>query len=171
MTRLTKALAVEHEDFSSHVAELRRLADDCSEERPGALIVDVEASLAFLENDLLPHAAAEDAVLYPAVARLIGCPAGTDTMRRDHEEIRRLIAELRRHHGELGSTVYPAALGEVRRLLYALHAVISLHVAKEEEVYFPLLDASLSDDEADVLLARMHDAAHPLVSEAGGATA
>ena len=164
MTSLSRALVAEHQAFAIHVEELRRLADDCSDERPGPVVVEVEETLHFLEHDLLPHAAVEDAVLYPAVALLLGAPAATETMSRDHVEIRRLVAELRRHREELGTAVHPAAVGEVRRLLYALHAIISLHVAKEEEIYLPLLDAELSEAEADALLHRMHGAVHQEVA-------
>lgn len=167
MTALTDAVSAEHRAYAVQVDELRRLADDCTEERPGPLVRDVDMSIAFLEQELLPHAAAEDAVLYPAVAELLGSPAATDTMRRDHDEIRRLAADLRRHRAELGTAVHPAAVGEVRRLLYALHAIISLHVAKEEELYLPLLDADLSDAEAEALLHRMHEVVRPHAGHAG----
>lgn len=45
MTTLSRALFAEHQTFASHVEELRRLADDCSEERPGPVFVEVEESL------------------------------------------------------------------------------------------------------------------------------
>lgn len=158
MSDLTEALAAEHRDYQPKIDELRRLADDCDEERPGALIDDLDRALHFLERDLLPHAAAEDAVLYPAVARLLGSPAATDTMRRDHEEIRHLVTVLRRHRQEFESGVLPAAWREIRGVLYGLHAVVTLHVAKEEELYLPLVERSLDDDEAHALLEQMHHA-------------
>lgn len=159
MSVLTEALVAEHVTFHRHVEELRRLADDCEHERAAARVHDVDQSLAFLEEHLLPHAAAEDAVLYPAVAAALGAPAATATMTRDHVEIHRMVADLRRHRDALASGVVPAAIHEVQRLLYALHAVIGLHVAKEEELYVPVLDAALSDEDARALLDRMHRAA------------
>jgi iron-sulfur cluster repair protein YtfE (RIC family) len=159
MSILTEALVAEHVAFSRHVEELRRLADDCEHERAAARVHDVDDALAFLEGELLPHAAAEDAVLYPAVAAALGAPAATATMTRDHVEIRRMVTDLRRHRDALASGVVPAAIHEVQRLLYALHAVIGLHVAKEEELYVPVLDGALTPDEAGALLARMHRAA------------
>ena len=42
--------------------------------------------------------------------------------------------------------------GHIRHLLYAIEAIASLHLAKEEEQYFPLLDQLLSSDGADDLI-------------------
>jgi hypothetical protein len=53
----------------------------------------------------------------------------------------------------------PAATQELRRLLYGLYAIVTLHFAKEEEVYLPLLDRALSDDEAAAMFQSMEAAA------------
>lgn len=159
--RATQPLRDEHEHLLPRIEDLRRLGDECVEERPIELLPDIDRALAFLQEELLPHALAEDAVLYPAVAAAMGAPQATATMSRDHVEVERLIADLARHRDELASSVVPVAVREVRRLLYALHAVISLHFAKEEEVYVPLLDETLGADEAAALFGAMHEhAAH-----------
>jgi len=36
----------------------------------------------------------------------------------------------------------------LRRVLYGLYAVVTVHFAKEEEVYLPILDARLTREEA-----------------------
>jgi iron-sulfur cluster repair protein YtfE (RIC family) len=156
MSALTEALVAEHVAFSRRIDELRRLADDIEDEGITGVLHELDSLLSFLEHELLPHAAAEDAVLYPAVAAALGSPDATATMTRDHVAIRHLVAELRRHRDELTSAVTAAARFEVRRVLYALHAVIELHVAKEEELYVPVLDRTLTDDDAVALLGRMH---------------
>jgi hypothetical protein len=38
-----------------------------------------------------------------------------------------------------------------------------VHLAKEEEVFLPALDAALDDDRANALFARMEQAAHALM--------
>ena len=154
--RVAQPLRDEHEILLPRIEDLRRLGDECVEERPGDLLPDLDRALAFLQDELLPHALAEDAVLYPAVAAAMGAPQATATMSRDHVEVERLIVELARHREELASAVAPAAVREIRRLLYALHAVISLHFAKEEELYVPLLDKTLGADEAAALFEAMH---------------
>ncbi len=52
----------------------------------------------------------------------------------------------------------------LRRVLYGLHAVVSLHFAKEEEVYLPILEARLTPHEADTMFAAMEAAAHEIKS-------
>lgn len=155
--RATQPLHDEHQHLLPGIEDLRRLGDECVEERPSDLLPDVDRALAFLQDELLPHALAEDAVLYPAVAAAMGAPQATATMSRDHVEVAHLIGELARHRDELASAVAPVAVREVRRLLYALHAVVSLHFAKEEEVYLPLLDGTLDAGEATALFAAMHE--------------
>jgi hypothetical protein len=47
----------------------------------------VDDSYAFLHDELIPHARAEEAALYPVVQRVIGAPETTATMARDHVEV------------------------------------------------------------------------------------
>lgn len=156
---LVRELSAEHAVFAAKLDELLELAEDCAVASPAALLQRVEAALEFLQDDLLPHAAAEEAVLYPAVAEVLGSPEATATMARDHEEIRRLVRELRRHADELASQVLPVARHELVRVLHGLHAVVGLHLAKEEELYLPLLDHQLDGDSAADLLRSMRAAA------------
>lgn len=156
MSVLSDAVVAEHVAFGRHIDDLRRLADDCGDERVAAVVGDLDGALAFLEQELLPHAAAEDAVLYPAVASVLGSPEATATMTRDHVEIARLVDELRRHRDELLTPLVPTATHEVQRLLYGLHAILVLHVAKEEELYLPLLERALDPEGAQALLAAVH---------------
>ena len=55
--------------------------------------------------------------------------------------------------GVLRSQLTGAAVSEsqqqaLRRVLYGLYAVVTVHFAKEEEVYLPILDARLTREEA-----------------------
>ena len=49
---------------------------------------------------------------------------------------------------------------DVAHQLVSLSAILQLHFRKEEEVLLPVLDASLSADEAAALFARMGAVAH-----------
>ena len=60
-------------------------------------------------------------------------------MSRDHLEAIRLTEELE----------------ALRRVLYGLYAIIKLHLAKEEEIYAPLLEARLPPEEVDHLVQAM----------------
>ena len=43
----------------------------------------------------------------------------------------------------------------LRRVLYGLYAIIKLHLAKEEEIYLPILEARIPADEVDHLIEAM----------------
>lgn len=97
--------------------------------------------------------------MYPKVEELMGAPGTTATMRRDHVEVASLTEELQRVRDSLGAEPFPAQLRSLRRVLYGLYAIVSLHFAKEEEVYLPILDAGLSADEAAKMFESMENAA------------
>ena len=152
-TTVTGPFRAEHAHLAPHVDRLAEAGD---------LQADADAAYRFLTAHLIPHAHAEDEVLYPVVDRLLGADGetrATDTMRRDHLEVARLTEELgvlreRLHAGA------PVEERELRRVLYGLYAVVKLHFAKEEEVYLPLLDRELTADEAQALFERMESAGH-----------
>jgi iron-sulfur cluster repair protein YtfE (RIC family) len=82
-------------------------------------------------------------------------------MRRDHLEVVRLTEQLGELRGRLHDGVLdPAGQRELRRVLHGLHAIVSLHFAKEEEVYLPLLDRELTAEEALSLFERMEAVGH-----------
>ena len=95
--------------------------------------------------------------MYGTVNRLLGSPLATATMRHDLVEIRSLVEQLREQCRKLESDeLFTRDIARaIRRSLYALHAVASLHVSKEENVYVPVLERHLSQEEADELMNRM----------------
>jgi iron-sulfur cluster repair protein YtfE (RIC family) len=109
---------------------------------------------------LIPHAEAEDAVLYPVVEQVMNAPAATATMSRDHVEVARLTADLQRLRDSLQGSSDPALRRQLQRILYGLYAIIRLHFAKEEEIYLPLLDAGLAPADADEMFHAMHEHVH-----------
>jgi hemerythrin-like domain-containing protein len=95
----------------------------------------------FLVEDLDPHEQAEDATLYPALARVLGGNDPTATMSRAHAEIAHYIRRL----GHVIDDTEPDGpdeddILEIRRLLYGLHAILVLHFAQEDEGYLSLVD-------------------------------
>lgn len=156
---ITDSLRQEHERLQPHVQHLRDLADAVGEVPSEDLRAGLEKALDFVSRQLLPHAEAEDRVLYPAVARLMGASLATRTMSRDHlavfrmgDKMRVLLTALQDHAPD------PLALKALRRVLYGLYAVVKLHLAKEESVYWPLIESRLNAREMDELLRAMQAA-------------
>jgi len=140
----------EHRNLMIRVDELVALGDRLDglsiSDRVGA----VDNVLFFLKQVLVPHALAEEDVLYPAVASLLGDPRATDAMKLDHVAIQELSQRL--------AAADPADVAEQRRLLYGLDALIREHFRKEEELYLPLLQEQSDEYIADVM-GQMHRAA------------
>jgi iron-sulfur cluster repair protein YtfE (RIC family) len=159
MTTLMQPLHDEHQELLPYVEALRTAADAVGTATLPELRRHIAEAHEFLTQHLLAHAAIEEAVLYPAVERVMDCQGATATMRRDHLEVERFTRDLATIHTELSDRdgLPDAALGEIRRVLYGLYALVTVHFAKEEADYLPLLEARLTEHEAATLLARMHD--------------
>ena len=139
----------EHERFRTPLARLLQTADAVGDIPVEKLRTMLDCGYAFLSNDLLPHSRAEETSLYPEVGRLLGSQEATLTMCQDHLVIAQLAAEL----AALRSTVTGEMLTmdqahALRRVLYGLHALITAHFAKEEEIFLPLLERNLSHEQA-----------------------
>lgn len=156
--RATEPLRLEHRELLPDIEALG-LAADAVGRAPEPQVRELIAKAHdFLANHLVPHATAEDAVLYPAVEAAMHAPGATDTMRRDHVQAIRDIEALGREVAD------PTPLDDVRRrriqrLLDGLHAVVSLHFAKEEEIYLEVLDKSLTPDAAAAMFEQMEKVA------------
>jgi iron-sulfur cluster repair protein YtfE (RIC family) len=120
----------------------------------------LDTVLAFLHDSLIPHAQAEDAVLYPVVEEVMKAPGATATMSRDHVEVVQLTANLQRLRESLHGAPDADQRRDLQRVLYGLYAIIRLHFAKEEELYLPVLDAGLGAAEAAEMFRAMHESAH-----------
>ncbi|HEV8337216.1 MAG TPA: heavy metal translocating P-type ATPase [Candidatus Polarisedimenticolia bacterium] len=131
----------EHRTLLPEVRRIREVADRLDSMNPAAIRSELVRVHDFLSNELLPHEIAEDATAYPVVARIIGGTDPTATMSRAHLEIGHRIRML----GSLLADI-PAEgptgeeVGDFRRILYGLDAILRLHFAQEEETYLPLLD-------------------------------
>lgn len=127
----------DHRRLLGHVERLRLAAAEAAELGHAEREVLVGQALAFLRGELVPHAEAEERVLYPAVAEQLGAPEATAPMIHDHLAIRMRTAEL--EHTD------PRDLAKLQELLYGLYALISVHFAKEEALYLPLLEQAGPD--------------------------
>ena len=158
MTSLMQPLRDEHAGLRPRIERLRDVADAVGVVPLVDLRADVHAAHDFLEHELVPHAAAEDRVLYPVVDELVGSDGATMAMRFEHAEIRRLTGELGALVGQLDTV---DALGgdlaaSLRRVLYGLHVVLCMHLAAEEHYVVPVLELGLTSPEAAQLLGAMH---------------
>jgi uncharacterized protein (DUF2249 family) len=154
MSAITQAIAAHHRELTDRLSAEVASVEDASSNGAGLV--------AFLREELLPHAAGEETYLYPRVDGLIKQYGdATATMRVDHEEIVRLTGEIERVAGELSVASAPTERDERRRMLsrlgMQLEAILALHARKEEVVYLPLFASHLSSDEQQAILDDMHE--------------
>jgi iron-sulfur cluster repair protein YtfE (RIC family) len=159
---LTQPLKDEHAELIPHIGALAAAGDAVGHVSIAELTTLVDDSYEFLNDELIPHAKAEEAALYPVVQRVTGSPDITATMERDHIEVGALTEELAVLRQRLTTTTEldDDLANGLRRVLYGLHHVVKLHFAKEEEVYLPILEAHLTEAEAEQMFADMHAASH-----------
>ena len=160
MATLPQVIRDEHRELVARLELLRTVADSIGSTATEALREGVGQAYIFLIHQLIPHAQAEEQVLYPTVGRLLYALEATDTMSRDHLEVIRLTEELE----ALRLHLFYAPLSEsdeqaLRRVLYGLYAIIKLHLSKEEEIYLPILEARLPDSEVHGLVEAMEGTA------------
>jgi hypothetical protein len=90
--------------------------------------------LGFLRGEMVEHLASDERLLYPRVAERLGDPLATAPMNYEHRAIHWWIGEIVR--ADIGD------VDELQRLLYGVHALIALHLSREEELYAGALDSA-----------------------------
>lgn len=141
--RPTEPFRHEHEQLLEHINHLAQAA----REMPRISVEERETLrariLGFLRDTLIPHALAEEEVLYPEWAKLVGYADAAAPMVHDHEAIVDRIDRL-----EQADVSDVDALQE---LLYGLYALIGVHFRKEEDLQLPVFDAAAPEIAAAVL--------------------
>ncbi|GAB3147460.1 heavy metal translocating P-type ATPase [Amycolatopsis stemonae] len=135
---MMRRFETEHQKLLPARAAVRQAADALAEGATPTADTAARTAARLLTDQLLPHEAAEETELYPALAAALGGPEGTVTMSREHAEIGRLARRLQRHLTEAPDGIQPDQVDDLRATLYGLDAVLTLHFAQEEEAYFTL---------------------------------
>jgi heavy metal translocating P-type ATPase len=139
----------EHEKLMPEVRHIRYVTDRLDTMPPETARRELREIHTFLAERLLPHEKAEDAVVYPLVADIIGGEDPTATMSRAHIEISHLIKVFGRVLDEMPAKgPGPEDIREIRRILYGLYAILTLHFAQEEESYLALIEERMKSDKA-----------------------
>jgi iron-sulfur cluster repair protein YtfE (RIC family) len=127
-------VVAEHARLRALLDRMRRTADRMDGVTAGP-VSELHEINAALNSLLLPHQLAEEQAVFPELAQRLGGRDPLGAMNRMHEEIVHLatrFAALIKGLSDSGTS--PAEAREVRRLLYALDAIIALHLAAEEEL-------------------------------------
>jgi hypothetical protein len=139
---LGEQFQTEHQRLLPGVKRIRHIADRLDLLPPADVRAELLQLHQFLKTEVVPHEEAEEATVYPAVAKLIGGDDPTAPMNRAHLEIAHMVRVLGRHLEELpldGPAIDD--IRDLRRILYGLDAILRLHFAQEDEAYLALMDS------------------------------
>lgn len=149
-----------HEQLIHHVDTMPALGDILLTAKPAELRTPVAEMDAFLSGLLVPHLEAAERTLYPELERMLQNRHSMTPMRREHAEIRELVADFHRL-GQQVAESHPSLARSLalRRVLFRLYALLKIHLA-EEELYVGIVNHGVTADAAELLAAAL---AHPVL--------
>jgi heavy metal translocating P-type ATPase len=128
----------EHRKLAPCVDELRELADHLDQLAPADLDLRLREARRALAT-ILAHERADETDVYRTLAATLGSDDPLAPMSRTHQEIFHLVRVFERLMDDLPADgPAPEDRLDLRRTLYALHTVLRLHFAQEEELYLSL---------------------------------
>ena len=156
MNPALQPLRNEHKALLANIEDLRSVADVAGEVPEGLLRRGLRDACHFLLGMVIPQLEAEARALFPRVAGLLGDSMATAPMEQDLAEIRRLTGVLRELNSrEDGVATSMEDRMTLRCALYGLYILIPLHLRKEEDLYFSLLEHRLDPVEVHRLFREM----------------
>ena len=109
---------------------------------------------AIVRERLLQHEREDEAELYPVIERALGGSDPIPAMHRTHREVQQLGGLLGRMVADLPPEgPDQAASNDFRRVLYGLEAILRLHFAQEDELYYGLADTEQGNRKQREILA------------------
>lgn len=147
-----------HSRLSRHVDEMPAVGDQIGHLPAADLARRMDETCGFLPDLLIPHMEAAERTLYPELERMLQNRHSMTPMRREHTEIRTLIAELDARRATLrGGKLSVGDAVELRRLVFRLYAMLKVHLA-EEQLYLDIVERDASGDAAAALATAMEHA-------------
>ncbi len=156
MTQSLPQVAHEHhERILAHVNRMPEVADALLTGHADEVRGKIVGMHEFLTGTLLPHVDAAERSLYPELERMFQNRHSMRPMRREHDEIRRLVgefgtlsAEVREGHLTLGRTL------ALRRVSFHLYALLKVHL-EEEEAYLRILNRGTDTEMGEAIAAAL----------------
>lgn len=133
---LAQQLSSAHAALRPRVSELAVLAARLETLPAADARAELEKMRDVLNDELLPHEREEQQTAFPVLGRLLQPEDPTGPLIQTHHEIHRLARLYTRLVARLPAEGPSREdLRDLRRALYGLHAILSLHYSQEEEIY------------------------------------
>jgi hemerythrin-like domain-containing protein len=153
MSSLPHAGHEHHERIREHVDRLPALID-MLEERPvpAEFAARFAKEYEFITGTLWPHVETVESNLYPQLERLMQNRHSMAPMRREHQELGRLIKAMGGYQERVAAGhLNPTDALALRRLLIQFYALVKTHIAEESE-YLRVLQGNLSEEEQEAIV-------------------
>ena len=153
------ALADDEPQLTRHIRALLVLAESVGAAAPESVEHGLAQESAYLNGQLLPHFERVERTLSRAVNRRLADPDVMRRVRQEHEQVRRLIAELDRVRAlrpHSADALGPALA--LRRLLFGLFAVLQVLLG-EERLYRRVAGDASSQEAAQAIASSLRQLA------------
>jgi hypothetical protein len=125
-----RSLDVELEERAELLSETARLLPTATPQERAVLRTNV---LTFLQGEVRAHVEMDEELLFPTLCERLRDPLAAAPIRYEHRAIGWWADQIAR--ADL------ADVDELQRLLYGLHAVIRVHLSREEDLYLGALES------------------------------
>jgi hypothetical protein len=131
----TRQLGSDHGRLRLVLDDIRTVADGLGSTSPAAELATLTAVARRVQGTIVTHERTDETTIYPGVAARLGGDDPLAAMSRTHREIFHLAALLDRIVADAERDgLDDEGRSEARRVLYALDAILRLHLAQEEEL-------------------------------------
>jgi iron-sulfur cluster repair protein YtfE (RIC family) len=143
-----------HERIREQIDRLPALIDMLELRPPPAEVgAAFLSSYEFITGTLWPHVRVVEDSVYPELERLMQNRHSMAPMRREHDELGRLIEAIGAYVDRVeAGPLRPADAMGLRRLVIQLYALVKTHIAEEAE-YLRVLQGNLSAEEQEAIVA------------------
>jgi hypothetical protein len=150
--RVVGGLRELREPLHDGLRKVQVAAGAVSDAEPRMAMAAVETAWQYLEGTFLPACAAEQFSIFLAADAILSKSGSLEVLRLQHDSLRKMITDL----GQVVTAMRSAnSLEDYARyllpLLHGLYAAIRVHIESEDDALLPLLDANLSQNQADAL--------------------
>jgi hemerythrin-like domain-containing protein len=132
----------EHRRIRYGLAMLEETITDLHRMARTEVVERVTQILIWVRRDLLPHAAWEQAFLYPRLDQQTGSPWTSRGLRLEHQQLRELAGLIEVQFDEIHERWSNKVAFNVVAALARLDGLVSSHFIKEERFVLPLLEQS-----------------------------
>ncbi len=129
-----------HDALGAGLADLEVVAEQLDQLAGDEAMAALRRVRDFLVDELLPHELAEEQTVYPTLRTVFDGEDPTTPLVRTHREISRRIRLFDRLVADVGDEgPEPDEILDLQRSLFGLHAVLTLHLSLEDELYSHLV--------------------------------